>query len=525
MKGLSGAARRRLSTSSSPMFAEERVVDVLLKLGLAIVTAMTFASAALLAVAHVSDRYEVNQASGTWFALAWDLREGLLYRPLLDDGYYGLSAYMPLQFVVNAGASLVTGEYLVSAKLVAYITGLALLILVFTLLRRAGCPSLLSLGLVAALVATHTGLVAVTGIHGDTLPLLLQLIALSLILRSTSRQAVGGAAALCALAAMAKFTAIWAPLTIALWLVFKARGRLGLFLATFVGSAAATLVLFEIASAGRMSENLAEVFVPGGSASEGSLSAGISTFFELMVERAGAIWLLLPFAVLAVLQSIGRRSLTLGELALVTAVAIVIVILGNPGSDFNHLVDVGVLAILVVGEQWAQAARLPGRRSPLLALMCVAVILGTVESYRVSMKSEVVYAANVLAGREPNAYTTTPLDGVVRARDSMLSEDPVLPILRNERPLLLDGIGLRRLGERRPVLLQPLERRLDRQAFDKVVLINPLADRHWYEEISMGPRIRAAIARNYALFARVSAPPHEYYWVYAPKGSAIADVP
>lgn len=517
MKGLLEVVRRRPATSSSPVYADERLVEAVLRVGLMLVTIVTLASVVLLAVVHVDDRFEVNHVSGTWLTLAGDLRDGVLYRPFFENGYYGLSAYMPLQFVVNAGASFLTGEYLVSAKLVAYVSGLALLVLVFALLRRGGCPTLLALGLVSALVATNTGLVALTGIHGDTLPLLLQLGGLALIVHSTSRRAASLAGILCALAAMAKFTAIWAPVAIALWLVFHGRRRLGLFLASFIGSALVMLALFELASQGRLSENFAEVFVPGGSASEGSLPAGISTFFELVVERAGAIWLLLPFAVLAVLQGFARRSLTLAELSLINATGIVIVVLGNPGSDFNHLIDVGVLAVLVVGDLSARAASAPGRTSVLLSLVCIAVILGTTQSYRVSMRSEVAHTVKVLAGREPSAYATQPLMDLVRDEDSLLSEDPVLPILRGERPVLLDGLGLRRLGERHPELLDNLEQRLDRRDFDKVVLLKPLADRDWYEETSMGGRIRDAIARNYKLAARVPARRDEYYWVYAPK--------
>jgi hypothetical protein len=101
----------------------------------------------------------------------------------------------------------------------------------------------------------------------------------------------------------------------------------------------------------------------------------------------------------------------------------------------------------------------------------------------------------------------------------VLSEDPVIPILRDERPIVLDGFGLRRLGESHPSLLADLERRLDRRAFDRVVLIHSVDDLDWYDGISMGSVIRAAIARNYELVAKVKAPPHEYYWVYGPRAS------
>ena len=312
---------------------------------------------AFLATVHVADRFNVNHVSGTWMALTMDVREGVLYRPFFEDGYYGLSAYMPLQFVLAAGASLVTGEYLVSAKLLAYLFGLAIVTLVLLVLRWFGCPALLSLALVAAVLATDVGLLAVTGIHGDALPLVLQLGALAIVLRSTSRRAVALAGGLCALAVVAKFTAIWAPLAIILWLAVKYRRSLVAFLSAYLGLTVALLVLFEVLSDGRLSKNFIEVFTPGGSASEGSVAGGVSTYFELVTAHAGAVWLLTPFAVLAVLQGIARRSLTLPQVALLCAVPVVVVVLGNPGSDFNHLVDIGALVVLVVGEQFAYTRR------------------------------------------------------------------------------------------------------------------------------------------------------------------------
>ena len=500
------------------------MVDVVLRAGLALVTAVTFVSVALLAIVHVADRFEVNQVAGTWFAMAQDLHDGVLYRPLFENGYYGLSGYMPVQVVVNTAASFLTGEYLVSAKVVAYASGLALVVLLFFMLVRAGCPRLLCLGLVSALLATHVGLVATLGIHGDTLPLVLQLAGLALVMHSRSRRAVAAAAVICALAILTKFTAIWAPIAIALWLTFRFRQRLALFAATLVGTTLALVVFFEVVSGGRFSENLSEVIGSGGNGSGGSVFAGVSTFFELMVTRAGAIWLLFPFAIVAMLLAAGRRSFTLVELSWLCALPIVIVVLGDPGSDFNHLIDISALTVLVVGGLWQSASTGSRERTLMLStLVCVAVILGTLQSYRVALKTEVAHAVRVAAGRTPTHYSTKPLAGVVGSGDSVLSEDPVIPILRDERPVVLDGFGLRRLGESHPSLLLDLERRLDDRAFDRVVLIHSVNDLDWYDEISMGSAVRTAIARNYALVARVKAPPHEYYWVYAPKGSH--DVP
>ncbi len=117
-------------------------------------SAVTFLSAFLIAAAHVSDRYNVNHVSGTWLALASDARHGTIYRPLFDHGVFGGTWYMPLQFVLQGGVSYVTGEYIVSGKLLAYAIGLALLGVVYLLLRRLGCSRLVSAALVSAILLT-----------------------------------------------------------------------------------------------------------------------------------------------------------------------------------------------------------------------------------------------------------------------------------------------------------------------------------------------------------------------------------
>src|SRR4051812_16100421 len=60
---------------------------------------------------------------------ACSIRErGSHYPPLHEGGSFGGTRYMPLQFVAHAGLARLTGEYLVSAKLFAYATAIALLL-------------------------------------------------------------------------------------------------------------------------------------------------------------------------------------------------------------------------------------------------------------------------------------------------------------------------------------------------------------------------------------------------------------
>ncbi len=495
---------------------DTELVATLLRWGLLAMSAVTFLSAFLIAAAHISDRYNVNHVSGTWLALASDARDGTIYRPLFDNGVFGGTWYMPLEFVLQAGASAVTGEYIVSGKLLAYATAIALLAVAYVLLRRLGCSRLMAAALVSAILLTPAGLFAATAIRGDSLPLLFQLAAVGLVANSTSRRAILAAGALCALAVTAKLAAVWAPVAILIWLFFRERRRLVDFVGMFAGALVALLAVFELASRGRMSETLLAV---GGSGNSGSSPvAAISRIFDLLVSRAGPIWLLLPFALMAIAFAAAERRLSLYQLALLVQLPLLVIVFSDPGSDFNHLVDFAVVTVIVVGELWVRSGERGQELTALGAAIALALLLGAADAYRQSLKSEVADAAKTLAGRQADAYPTNPLKGYVKKSDRILSEDPTVPLLLGQRPLLLDAVSLRRVGLDHPQWIESLRSRIAAGQFNEVVLVHPIEDTAWYGDRNFGPVIRDEIRRDYRLVAKVSNRPLDY-WVYAPRGS------
>ncbi|MDQ3823799.1 MAG: hypothetical protein M3321_11245, partial [Actinomycetota bacterium] len=168
-------------------------------LALGAVAALVGTSLAVLAVAHVDDRYRVDFVSGTWLALADYATRGTLFPPEYDDGFLGGTRYMPLPVLLDAAAVELTGDLLVGAKLATYAVAAALLALAFAVLRRVGCPLLLALGLLAALVATPTGLVGTLGLRNDGLAVAIQLGAVLVALRARGAVGFASAGALAAL--------------------------------------------------------------------------------------------------------------------------------------------------------------------------------------------------------------------------------------------------------------------------------------------------------------------------------------
>ncbi len=464
---------------------------------------------AVVAAAHVDDAYEVDHVAGSWMALAKYLDAGKLYPPLEQDGRYGGTRYMPVQIVLHGGLAKVTGEYLVSGKLLVYGLFAILLAVLVVVLRRRGCPAPLALGLAGGVLASPAGLYDATAIRGDAFPAALQLAAVALVAeRRSSRASAAAAGSLCALAFLSKTSAVWAPLAIVIWLARTERRQLTFFLGAGLGLVGAGLGVFEAVSGGRFFANVFGLLLGPGA----DLGGSPTKTLELLQAKGGPIWLLLPIAAFAVLLAAVRGGLGVYELALVAASAVLVVVMADPGADFNHLLDVEVLTVVAFGGLWARHRA--GLLAPALALL---LVWGLVTSLWVDVRPQVHAAAtDLFRGRTESQYALDPLPGRIGAGQSLLSEDPTLPVSLGRLPVVLDPFMLLRVLRRHPRLRSGLVRRIERREFDLVVLIVPLdprADR--WQTLHFGPAIATAIAGSYRFSAQAGR-----YFLYVPKAAA-----
>src|ERR1051326_7080235 len=154
-----------------------------LSAALVLVSAAILGAWILLASVHWQDRYELDHVGGARIALAVYANEGKLYPDIYNGQSFGGTRFMPLPIVLQAAAAGVTRDYLSAGKLLGFATMLALLAAIFVVLRRLGCAVPLAAGLCATLLASPTGFAASFGLRADTLPLLFQVLAVSLVQR------------------------------------------------------------------------------------------------------------------------------------------------------------------------------------------------------------------------------------------------------------------------------------------------------------------------------------------------------
>jgi hypothetical protein len=154
------------------------------------------------------------------------------------------------------GLSFVTGEFLVSGKLLTFLSYLALLGVAFRAMRSLGCSAARSAVLLVAVTVSAVGIWTSLTISYDPLPVALQLVALGLVARGRGRVAIVIAGLFCALALFSKLSAIWGVCAIGVWLWGRNRRALAPFLGVYLAASGLGFLLVQLASGGRFWQNV-----------------------------------------------------------------------------------------------------------------------------------------------------------------------------------------------------------------------------------------------------------------------------
>lgn len=501
--------RRIASTRRAWTGAARRTVDG----ALVVVAAVTVLSWIVLVAAHASDWYRVDHVAGVRMALASAAADGQLYPPLHADGVYGGSRYMPLSIALHAWLSQVTGDLVLSGKVLGVVSMASLVALVWWMLRRVGCPRALAAALGAAVLIGEPGLGAAFGMRADALPAALQLASVGAAVFTTGTVGVVVSAVLAALAFTSKITAVWAAVAVLAWLITSDRARAWAFAGTYLGVVAALVAVFAAASEGRLGDLLVLTF-----AGIGGLADAVTAPYRLLRTAFGEAtitWALLPAAVVGF--ALGRHRTRSAPLAISFAVStmVLLIVFTDIGVGVNQLIDTTALVMLGTG---LLAANLPttmatagDQRSPgntwdvarTLVSVVVLWVVGSAVAY--TMGTEV--PAAVSGSRFPQ-----PLTEVITEDTTVLSEDPGVLAVRGRTPTVLDPFMLLRLEQRDPRAVSTLADRIRRAEFDLLVLLEPLEeDSDWWRRYHFGETLVDAMRAAY-----VDAGRSDGYYLYEP---------
>lgn len=450
-----------------------------------------------------------DHTSGVWLALADDLTHGDFYRPVFGSLGYGGTRYVPLFFILLAG--------LIKCGLMAPLAGafmtfasLGLLSLgAHRLMRELGAtPPLawIGVGLLPASIALQLlGLAT----KGDLLATAFSVWGALAALRwqATKRRRFAGLAGLAfAAALLTKFTAGFAFAATALWLLHRRQPRSALSLVLGTGTLTVTLLWFaNLASEGRMAASFAACATGGLDGRHALL--GPWWFLRVVIQDPFAFAIIVA-GCCAALRRWRHDGVDWIGLTFATTAAGTVLLFTTPGADSNHLLDLIVASIVLAMVEVARRG-LPVTAARLaigFALAIAATWLPGVPSVRHHLMH---------SGRP----TTANLDALVRqvpqlAEGPLLSENPLVPLLLGQRPIVLDPFNLRLVARQTPDIHSTFFADLAHHRFATILLMDwsgapleaipealaahrSLGANHFYGEVHFPPGFLEALQTHY----------------------------
>jgi len=489
-------------------------MEALSRIGLLLACALIGSSYVALALAHARDRYQVYAVSGVHLGLAAHANHGTLYPPLSDGERYAGTRYMPLAFLPLAGMARLTGDYVFGGKCQTYALALILCGQLFVILRRRGAEPVIAGALACLVLVSSSGYLACMTIRGDLLPVVLQLSALLVIERSSSPRHAIGAAVLCALAVLAKLTALWA-VPVVFFTLLGRRRRLGLqFLGTVLVVLSLSLGLVQVISAGRFANNLAALSLADQESVIRRLGRGLAGLTFHTLADPTLTMLLIPASGLGLLFARQDRQWSIYHSSLLCSLLVLAVILTERGADYNHTLDLVVLAILVTGSVWQRLGDAQvslGQVRQVANFFLIWVLLVTWGSaYTLPLRDLVENRG----GQGVEQFNPRPLASLIGPDERILAEDTLPEVCRGQKPTLLDTFMYARQVQARPELAQALLEKIKGQQFDWILTRRPLdgmtADNDFVR--NMGPTLIGAIRTHYILRTQADG-----YFAFVPR--------
>jgi hypothetical protein len=447
----------------------------------------------------------LNLVSGVWLALAWDTKQGIFYRDLSDSGAYGGTRYFPLTFLL-AGAYMRAGLGPVGA---GQFTGLTSIVLlaggVFRFLEALGSPrryaALAAILALSAYFVQHT----IFAVRSEPLAAAFVMWGATSVARrlggSDERTWAASAAAAFALAMAAKPTAMYGGIAAVLALVSARRTSDALWLLVMcVVLWISVLLAMHLWSGGTALRSIRACALAGASITDVVAPRNLAASL-LRLSSSRVLSVVLIASLIAVF--VARAWTTLPSWLLGGALATSALTLSTAGTILtNQAVEpyVAASACLI----WVLSRR---PFAPTGALLLTGLLLWT-SAQNVRELRRVLRTAPWTSVAQRTATTAA----TERCRDPWFAESPLLPVLSDRRPLLLDPFAFRVAAQNNPELAKDLIDRLVRREFWCVVLEHdPETDagREWYRNVHLGEPVIEAVRSHYRFAQSIEG--HRFY--------------
>jgi hypothetical protein len=399
--------------------------------------------------------------SSVWVALAWAFAHGEFYRPVLGPSGYGGTRYMPLLFVIHGLLIRAGADPIRSGLTVMQLSVVAAAAALFVALRTFEVDTKLAAPLAALVWCTVILQQSATDLNPDYLAATLVLSGSVIALvdgSAVSRFRLIGASAVLVAASMVKITAIAFAVPVVAMLWRDRRADAAWFGGATAALFASTVAAIDVVSSGRFHES----FLSAASATSADTWRALPKFaWEVAIKPFDVA---LPFALACwcVVRN-PRRSWTAAYLA--STVAVSIVIFAWPGTASNHLVDLHLASVLVIGVALAR-----GELSERVGVAAFGALAAMLIVTSVPVRGVPSVAADVRAALPRPRDTARTMHAEFLSNGPYLSIDPIVPVLNDERPWLIDYGTLEHFSEANTPAGRDLARRVREHFFAAIVL-------------------------------------------------------
>ncbi|XXF81238.1 hypothetical protein P2318_16210 [Myxococcaceae bacterium GXIMD 01537] len=453
-----------------------------------------------------------SHTSGTWATLAHDLAHGVFYRPIVSDtgGIYGGTRYFPLHFVLHAALIRVLGGVWASGHVIGVAAVAALIVGMYRVLRQFGVGTSIAAACSVLVLATAPVQTALTRVGSDSLSAAFAMWGLSFCVSQAApmnRRRILAAVAFFSLAFFTKQTCLSALAAAVLALGLTGQRRAALTLAGLTGLVlVGGVFLLDVLTQHRFLE---AGTLGAGEVSTQSLFAGPVRFLKFVVfsDPAGLLFFLLSLGLLVVRAKVLWKEPP--TLLLLITIANLMILFGQPGTEPNHLLELGAALLVFIGAQLGRE-RLSlsfGGGYVAFASTVGLVLISVFMFFKPPWQEERIDHRKALADLFSAAGPAGPRP--------MLSENPWVPLLNDETPIVIDPIAARMI----PFVHQQLLERIASREFRAIVLQqDPVSNREWYETTHFGPGFVERLLAHYE-----SAGEFGLNRLYLPKPSATPE--
>ncbi len=406
---------------------------------------------------------DLESEGGMWTTLALDAANGIVYRPIFSPLGYGGTRYSPLHFLIHAAFLKAGAPPIASGFLMGIVCVLVTLAGIYVLMRKLQTPRSLAIPLTTFFLAAFCVRSGILSIKADLLAAGLDVWGLIVAFplgdsnpqKSNWPRAILAASCF-ALAVATKITSLYGICAIVTWLLlrrdFKSAARV---LIVFLLAVGGIITAVQFASEGRLSH----IFLLSASANSGIrrlLQAPYYFFHAAGIrDRAvGAFWVTAIVALLSRPQWTSLPTILMGYTTLGT-----VAIFGTHGTDMNHLMDLQIASLIVLGVQCRS-----GNLGGWILVFVVLISLHAAHSC--------VNDINLMRTERHRHHLLACLSDTEKSsvNGPIFSDNPIIPILAGQRPYMLDCMIFSAIDVRHYETQEALISDLTRQHFRAVIV-------------------------------------------------------